>query len=190
MLTRRERAVLALIGSGRSAVEIAEALGISPRTVANHKRRLYAKLGVGCQTEAVSRAISLGVFDDPPAPVGDAPREPASHDRSRPCIATVYARGSPDLYEAAHALVECGLAIVVTQVELTPREHDVLSSIADGRTIRQTARMLGIAAKTVENTRARLFRKLGARNRSQTLTIAYRLGLLPPGPAGPCAGRP
>ncbi|MFF5205061.1 LuxR C-terminal-related transcriptional regulator [Streptosporangium sp. NPDC000396] len=62
--------------------------------------------------------------------------------------------------------------------ELTRRERDILSSIASGHTIRQTARVLGIAAKTVENTQARLFRKLGTRNRSETLTIAYRLGVV------------
>ena len=54
----------------------------------------------------------------------------------------------------------------------------ILGSIARGHTIRQTARALGIAAKTVENTQARLFRKLGARNRAETLTIARDVGLL------------
>jgi DNA-binding CsgD family transcriptional regulator len=33
----------------------------------------------------------------------------------------------------------------------------------------------------VENTQARLFRKLGAHNRSAALTNAYRLGLVEPG---------
>ena len=47
--------------------------------------------------------------------------------------------------------------------ELTPREYDILHSIAMGHTVRQTARLLDIAAKTVENTQARLFLKLGAR---------------------------
>jgi len=64
--------------------------------------------------------------------------------------------------------------------ELTARERDILDSIACGHTVRQTARTLGIAAKTVENTQARLFRKLGAHNRSAALTIAYRLGLVAP----------
>lgn len=62
--------------------------------------------------------------------------------------------------------------------ELTPRERDILDSIALGHTIRQTARALGIATKTVENTQARLFRKLGARNRSETLAVAWEVGLL------------
>ena len=65
-----------------------------------------------------------------------------------------------------------------TAPELTPREHDILDSIAKGHTVRQTARVLGIAAKTVENTQSRLFRKLGTHNRSETLTIAYQMGLI------------
>jgi two-component system nitrate/nitrite response regulator NarL len=62
--------------------------------------------------------------------------------------------------------------------ELTVREGDILRSIAHGHTVRQTARSLGIAAKTVENTQARLFRKLGARNRAGALATAHALGLL------------
>jgi DNA-binding NarL/FixJ family response regulator len=61
---------------------------------------------------------------------------------------------------------------------LTSRERDILHSIAQGHTVRLTARALGIAEKTVENIQARLFRKLGARNRPTALAIAHALGLL------------
>jgi two-component system, NarL family, nitrate/nitrite response regulator NarL len=61
---------------------------------------------------------------------------------------------------------------------LTTREGEILSSIARGDTVRQTARTLGIAEKTVENTQARLFRKLGARNRAGALANAHELGLV------------
>jgi DNA-binding NarL/FixJ family response regulator len=63
---------------------------------------------------------------------------------------------------------------------LTARERDILDSIANGDTVRQTARALGIAEKTVESTQARLLLKFGARNRSEALTIGYRLGLVNP----------
>jgi DNA-binding NarL/FixJ family response regulator len=62
--------------------------------------------------------------------------------------------------------------------ELTSREHDILRSIAAGDTVRQTARTLGIAQKTVENIQARLFRKLGVHNRSGAVASAHSLGLL------------
>lgn len=81
---------------------------------------------------------------------------------------------------------------------LTARESQILRSIAAGDTVRQTARALGITQKTVENTQARLFRKLGCRNRAATLARALEFGLLelsrpPSTPAGtgPApAGRP
>lgn len=65
-------------------------------------------------------------------------------------------------------------------VDLTARECDILDSISRGHTVRQTAHALGIAPKTVENTQARLFGKLGVRNRAGALAAAYALGLLQP----------
>ncbi|WP_162908149.1 LuxR C-terminal-related transcriptional regulator [Allorhizocola rhizosphaerae] len=62
--------------------------------------------------------------------------------------------------------------------QLTAREGDILRSIACGHTVRQTAHSLGIAEKTVENTQARLFRKLGAHNRVTALVAAETLGLI------------
>jgi DNA-binding NarL/FixJ family response regulator len=61
---------------------------------------------------------------------------------------------------------------------LTARERDILDAIALGQTIRQAARSLGIATKTVENIQTILFRKLGARNRRDALTIAVGWGLI------------
>ena len=71
--------------------------------------------------------------------------------------------------------------------ELTARESDILRSIAVGHTVRQTARSLGIAEKTVENTQARLFRKLGARNRAGALATAHAWGLIEAEPDPPGA---
>jgi DNA-binding CsgD family transcriptional regulator len=70
---------------------------------------------------------------------------------------------------------------------LTARESDILRSIAAGHTVRQTARSLGIAEKTVENTQARLFRKLGAHNRAGALAAAHGWGLVETG--GPAQSR-
>jgi DNA-binding CsgD family transcriptional regulator len=52
---------------------------------------------------------------------------------------------------------------------LTARESDIAASLAQGHSIRQTARALGISPKTAENTQTRLFRKLGVRNRAEAL---------------------
>lgn len=63
---------------------------------------------------------------------------------------------------------------------LTARECDILVSIGHSLTVRQTARRLGIAVKTVENSQVHLFRKLGVHNRAEALAAAYSLGLLRP----------
>jgi DNA-binding CsgD family transcriptional regulator len=62
--------------------------------------------------------------------------------------------------------------------KLSLREAEILHSIARGQTLRQTARDLRIAVKTVENTQSRLFRKLGVRNRAGALATSYSMGLL------------
>ncbi len=294
-LTDRELQIISLLGAGHSVSEMAGLLGISRRTVENHKRRLYAKLGVGTQSQAVSRATSLGLLQ-PHGYVRPARRSPRAEEGRD---ALVVIAGPPGAYldEVMVALLAGGLSFVyayrhppmrrdhwalwhlgpltavlvdpepddwllpvalgipavvahsakpalaavvdamlrgaramlrVDQVhtdlasvlgmvargyftisadrfgeladwmrvrfgehpldvpELTGRERDILGSIASGHTLRQTALALGIAAKTVENTQARLFRKLGARNRQGALTVAYRLGLIDPASsAGP-----
>ena len=63
-------------------------------------------------------------------------------------------------------------------VSLTPREREIIASIARGEGVKQTALSLGIAAKTVENLQSHLFRKLGVRNRAHAVVRAHALGLL------------
>lgn len=50
-LTRREREVATLILHGCDTVTIAERLGISPGTVKNHRKHLYAKLGLASRAD-------------------------------------------------------------------------------------------------------------------------------------------
>jgi DNA-binding NarL/FixJ family response regulator len=69
-------------------------------------------------------------------------------------------------------------------VRLTTREQDILRSIDRGESVKQTARVLGISIKTVENLQSRLFRKLDARNRAQAVARAHAFGLLEPSVPG------
>jgi DNA-binding NarL/FixJ family response regulator len=285
-LTDRELGVISLMSSGHTVSDIARVLRISPHTVDNHKRRVYAKFGVGSQSLAVSRAITLGMVE-PPKTNGEArPYQPGQPPLAVVCgppgpvlnqvvqtlvgrgLPFVHARaqqplhqdhwarwhrgpvitvlvdpedrdwllpasidsavvvvqsGQPDLPTVADLLASGARAVLPAAAvagdlpevlslvargyvamsaghatrlagwmavrhaerdsgvpDLTAREQDILGLLARGQTIRQAARTLGIAAKTVENTQARLYRKLGTRNRTQTLTVAYRLGLLDP----------
>ncbi|MFJ5990606.1 AAA family ATPase [Lentzea sp. NPDC092896] len=64
-LTRRELDVLAVLVRGRSNSQIAAELFVSVNTVATHVARILAKLGVATRTEAVRRALELGVGTTP-----------------------------------------------------------------------------------------------------------------------------
>ncbi|HEX5118996.1 MAG TPA: LuxR C-terminal-related transcriptional regulator [Pseudonocardiaceae bacterium] len=278
-LTARETAIVVLMAGGHTTPDIAALLDLHHRTVENHKRHIYEKLGVGTQNGAVAEAISRGLLNgtghrrwpgEPGRPMlallsgpDGSSRDSVAHALvadgipfvslnkrdavitdhwarwHRGVVITVLIDPEPEDWSWASAL---GAAVVVVRTtdtgdrlavvdalahranglisrsdvaiglgpalrlaatglftmswpytaalatwppqptgdvpELTPRERDILGSIARGHTVRQTARELGIAAKTVENTQARLFRKLGARNRAETLTIARDRGLL------------
>jgi DNA-binding NarL/FixJ family response regulator len=55
---------------------------------------------------------------------------------------------------------------------LSPREREVLSALAEGLTTKAIARRLGVAVKTVESHKVRLFDKLGARTQAHAVSIA------------------
>lgn len=61
-LTAREASVLSLVGGGWTSQEISDELDISPKTVENHKQRIFAKLGVQNKAHAVSVAIRRGLI--------------------------------------------------------------------------------------------------------------------------------
>ena len=60
-LSPRERDVLDLLLAGKPNKLIARDLGLSPRTVEVHRRRLMARLGVGSLAEAVRLAVQAGL---------------------------------------------------------------------------------------------------------------------------------
>jgi DNA-binding NarL/FixJ family response regulator len=57
-LTPREQEILELVGRGMSAKQVANRLEISPKTVEQHKSRIFNKLGVPNSTAAVLLALS------------------------------------------------------------------------------------------------------------------------------------
>ena len=61
-LTRREVEVLRLVADGLTDGQTAEQLHVSPRTVGNHLRSVYNKLGVPSRAAAVRRAIEQGML--------------------------------------------------------------------------------------------------------------------------------
>ncbi|MGH3344433.1 MAG: LuxR C-terminal-related transcriptional regulator [Carbonactinosporaceae bacterium] len=286
-LSPRELDVLQLLATGRTGQQAARTLGISLHTLENHKRRVFAKLGVRSQVEAAAIAARLGLARHQsesgtgsarlralmrpkvmglvrgrPGPTLDAVRRlltehriPLRDERARlPSRAAgrnqvadavailvdprpedwhgledgdagtpvvVVATGGLRHAEKADAMLRGASAIMpATQIDprlktvvdlvregylliddleartligrgrrgpgpplpgwplkLTGREQDIIASIERGHSVRQTARWLGISARTVENLQAHLFRKLGVHNRAAALATAVSLGL-------------
>jgi DNA-binding NarL/FixJ family response regulator len=61
---------------------------------------------------------------------------------------------------------------------LSEREREVLDLIADGRTNREIAATLYLSPHTVKEHTSALYRKLGARNRTEAVQRAQRIGLM------------
>lgn len=61
-ISKREYEVLALLGTGMSNQEIADALFISQNTVKTHTSRLFEKLDVKNRTQAILKSKELGII--------------------------------------------------------------------------------------------------------------------------------
>lgn len=66
------------------------------------------------------------------------------------------------------------------QITLTSRQRQVLRGIASGETVKEIARRLGIAQKTVETHRAAIMSRLGIWRIAGLVRYALQAGLLAP----------
>lgn len=62
LITKREEEVLQLVADGLSTPEVAAALYISQKTVKNHLAAIYQKLDARDRTQAVVRAVRMGII--------------------------------------------------------------------------------------------------------------------------------
>ena len=62
VITKREEEVLQLIAEGLSTIEVATRLYISVKTVKNHLASVYQKLDSRDRTQAVVRAVKMGII--------------------------------------------------------------------------------------------------------------------------------
>jgi DNA-binding NarL/FixJ family response regulator len=67
----------------------------------------------------------------------------------------------------------------VTRRPLTPRQREVLRLLAEGKSSKQVAHILGLAGKTVETHRARIMARLGTTSVAELTRYAIREGLIP-----------
>ena len=62
--------------------------------------------------------------------------------------------------------------------ELTPREHEVMVMVTDGRSNREIAAALGVSTKTVEAHRARVMDKMRAASLAELVRLCLTAGIL------------
>lgn len=62
--------------------------------------------------------------------------------------------------------------IVLRLAELTPREHEVMAMVTDGKANKEIAASLGVSAKTVEAHRARVMEKMRAESLAELVRMA------------------
>jgi DNA-binding NarL/FixJ family response regulator len=63
LLTQREQEVLGLLASGATSKEVAQHLGLRPKTVENHRAHILEKLGTANTAAAISFAYQEGLLD-------------------------------------------------------------------------------------------------------------------------------
>ena len=89
------------------------------------------------------------------------------------CIHDVL-NGKTYLAPAAAAKLAEGMA----RVQVTPRELSTLRLMADGKTNKEIANVLGISERTVKSHLGHLFEKLGVTSRTEAVKVATRRGLV------------
>ena len=70
------------------------------------------------------------------------------------------------------------LAEFTPRVELTAREQEVLQLVADGLRNKEIARVIGRSNETVKDHLQSILQKLGARDRTQAVTLALQRGII------------
>ena len=81
-LTRRELEVIRLVSEGRSNDEIASALGMGPKTVETHLRKIFERHSIASRTELAARAIREGWLELPLPPASRPPEQADTKARS------------------------------------------------------------------------------------------------------------
>lgn len=67
-LTAREREILQFVAAGLSAKQVAQEIGIAPRTVERHIENLRHKMRARNKTHMIAKAVALGELHLEPAP--------------------------------------------------------------------------------------------------------------------------
>ena len=134
-------------------------------------RQRIVMLTMHVDRDVIDRAIKAGAVgyltkDCSVAEVADAVRMAANGDTAL----------SPKLAELM--LTEARKTEAGEERLITRREEEVLQLIADGLSTPEVAQRLYISQKTVKNHLASIYEKLNARDRTQAVLVAVRMGIV------------
>jgi DNA-binding NarL/FixJ family response regulator len=116
LMTDREVRILHLISSGYTLEQVAAALQITPRTVENYKRRIFAKLDTHSQAHAASQAVRLGLLPASPERGAKFTMDPQAHG----VVALVCGRPGPLADQVAELLIGSDIPLIVDRSGLQP----------------------------------------------------------------------
>ena len=71
-----------------------------------------------------------------------------------------------------------GRRAIPPHARLSPREHEIMTLLAGGKSVRNIAEMLGRSIKTIHTHRYRIFEKLGVRSNSELTRYALKAGIV------------
>ena len=120
--------------------------------------------------DAIVRALDAGA-------VGYLLKD-AEPEELRAAIRAASRGEAPLAPRAAAALLADRRSRAASEVELSPREREVLQLVLDGLANKQIARRLGISEKTVKGHLTNLFQRIGVSDRTQAALWAERTGAL------------
>ncbi|EGV28572.1 MULTISPECIES: response regulator transcription factor [Thiorhodococcus] len=81
-------------------------------------------------------------------------------------------RGALDFDQKTRASRSTRAEILMRLAELTPREHEVMAMVTDGKSNKEIAAALGVSSKTVEAHRARVMEKMRAESLAELVRMA------------------
>lgn len=83
---------------------------------------------------------------------------------------------TPRIVKAARGLPQSDAEAFLSEV--TPAEREVWALVAQGRTLKEMAELLGKSVSTLDNQRTRLMRRLGVRKSADLTRLAIEAGLI------------
>lgn len=133
---------------------------------------------------AVSPSLSVVASEDRPDVTVTDRADPVAEPPVLRLVGGPLPQDAPvDLVLAAAHLMAAGLKVETearrpAPPHVSPREREALALLADGASNKAIARALGITERTAKFHVAAVLARLGARNRSEAVSIALREGLV------------